>query len=201
MNSGCAAHNHSCPPASAGWPWSALARRASGAQWHALDLAHRSAVERPPRALSPVSNLPSAVPAVGARWRVRTGPAGAGHRLTGAWRTGSLRVLHRRHLRGGETRGKCVGKTTRGNGTTRMAMADRTGLPLAVHVDRATPHEVTLVVPTLAACFVDGRPARLIGDKAYDSDALDQRVAELGVDMIAPHRANRVKPKTQDGRP
>jgi transposase len=93
-----------------------------------------------------------------------------------------------------------VGKTTRGKGTKIMAMADRAGLPLAVHVEAASPHEVTLVEPTLATCFVDGRPKRLIGDKAYDSDLLDEALAAQGIEMIAPHRANR-RHKTQDGRP
>lgn len=43
-------------------------------------------------------------------------------------------------------------------------------------------------------------PTRLIGDRAYDSDKLDTELAELGVEMIAPHHPNR-KRKTQDGRP
>ena len=29
----------------------------------------------------------------------------------------------------------------------------------------------------LAGCFLDELPKRLIGDKAYDSDALDQQMA------------------------
>jgi hypothetical protein len=45
-----------------------------------------------------------------------------------------------------------------------MAIADRTGLPLAIHVAAASPHEVTLVEATLAERFVAARPARLIGD-------------------------------------
>jgi transposase len=44
-------------------------------------------------------------------------------------------------------------------------------------------------------------PERLIGDKAYDADALDQTLAEeYGIEMISPNRSNR-KRKTQDGRP
>jgi transposase len=81
-----------------------------------------------------------------------------------------------------------------------MTVADCAGLPLAVHIAAASPHEVTLVEPTLATCFVDSRPERLIGDKAYDSDALDEALAAQGMEMIAQHRANR-KHKTQDGRP
>lgn len=98
-------------------------------------------------------------------------------------------------------RGDCVGKTKRGKGTKIMAIADRAGLPLAVDVTSASPHEVTLVEGTLAACFVDERPEHLIGDKAYDSDPLDERLAAQGIELIAPHRRNRKKPKTQDGRP
>src|SRR4030095_16024538 len=30
-----------------------------------------------------------------------------------------------------------------------------------------------------------------IGDKAYDSDTLDESLKEQGIEMIAPHRANR----------
>jgi transposase len=40
----------------------------------------------------------------------------------------------------------------------------------------------------------------LIGDKAYDSDPLDAALLEEGIEMIAPHRNNRKRPKTQDGR-
>ena len=44
-------------------------------------------------------------------------------------------------------------------------------------------------------------PDRLIGDKAYDSDKLDERLwNERGVKLIAPHRRGRKRPATQDGR-
>ena len=82
-----------------------------------------------------------------------------------------------------------------------MAIADRTGLPIALHVSSATPHEVTLVERTLESRFTTHEPARLIGDKAYDSDPLDQQLRARGIELIAPHRAKRRKAKTQDGRP
>lgn len=53
---------------------------------------------------------------------------------------------------------------------------------------------------TLAECFLNELPERLIGDRAYDSDPLDEQLAGLGVELIAPHKSNRSKPKTQDGR-
>ena len=59
---------------------------------------------------------------------------------------------------------------------------------------------MTLVQDTLANAFVDEPLARLIGDSAYDSDRLDEELAETGVEMIAPHRSTR-KNRTQDGRP
>lgn len=82
-----------------------------------------------------------------------------------------------------------------------MAIADGTGLPLAVSIESASPHEVTLVEQTLDECFLEEAPTRLIGDKAYDSNALDQRLLEQrGIELIAPHLPTRRR-KTQDGRP
>lgn len=80
-----------------------------------------------------------------------------------------------------------------------MAIAEKSGLPVAMRITSASPHEVTLVEATLQARVVEPAPAHLVGDKAYDSDPLDARLASQGVDLIAPHRANR-KTKTQDGR-
>jgi transposase len=82
-----------------------------------------------------------------------------------------------------------------------MAVCDRHGRPVAALVASPLPHEVTLVAATLAHCFVAARPARLVGDRAYDSDPLDRALAAAGTQLIAPHRANRRKPRTQDGRP
>ena len=113
----------------------------------------------------------------------------------------SLGMLHRRHLRGGEKGGSKVGKTKRGKGTKLMVIADAHGLPLAVHTASASRYFVTLVEATLDETVTVGRPQRLVGDRAYDSDPLDQKLAQCGIELIAPHRKNRVKPASQDGRP
>jgi hypothetical protein len=82
-----------------------------------------------------------------------------------------------------------------------MAVTDRTGLPIAVGIASASPHEVTLVEETLDQGFLSEAPERLIGDCAYDSDALDRRLwDERRIELIAPHRRNR-KHITQDGPP
>lgn len=81
-----------------------------------------------------------------------------------------------------------------------MAVADGAGIPVAIHTAPANPHEITLVEATVAERFIEATPARLIGDRAYDSDRMDAQMAAKGIDLIAPHRANRTKPNTQDGR-
>jgi len=82
-----------------------------------------------------------------------------------------------------------------------MAVADSNGLPVAVCVASASPHEVKLVEQTLDNMLIDEAPELLIGDKAYDSDPLDERLRrERGVELVAPHKANRKKEPTQDGR-
>jgi transposase len=82
-----------------------------------------------------------------------------------------------------------------------MAICDRHGLPVAVHVASASPDEGHLVPATLDARFVRPLPTRLIGDRGYDSDPLDARLRQdYGIEMIARHRRNR-RIATQDGRP
>ena len=63
----------------------------------------------------------------------------------------------------------------------------------------ANHHEVTLVQLSFDFYMIEAKPHNLIGDKAYDSDVLDEQLRKDGVEMIAPHRSNR-KLKTQDGR-
>ena len=82
-----------------------------------------------------------------------------------------------------------------------MAISDGHGLPLAVHVASASPHETKLVAVTLAGRFLASAPERLIGDRAYDSDPLDAQIRQqFGVELIAPHNSTRTRRATQDGR-
>jgi hypothetical protein len=61
-------------------------------------------------------------------------------------------------------------------------------------VASASRHETKLVEPTLDQRFLAESPERMvIGDRAYDSDPLDQRIYErYGVQLIAPHKFVRV---------
>lgn len=54
-----------------------------------------------------------------------------------------------------------------------MAVADRHGLPVAICVESATPHEVKLATNTLVQMVIPDAPQNLVGDNAYDSDKLD----------------------------
>lgn len=109
-------------------------------------------------------------------------------------------MLCGRDVCSGQKRGRLVGKTKRGKGTKIMGIADGHGLPLALRAESAAPAEVKLVEQTLEERIVADVPERLIGDKAYDSDNLDQSLMEnYGTEMIAPNRAKRRQ--TQDGRP
>jgi transposase len=96
--------------------------------------------------------------------------------------------------------GAGIGKTKRGKGVKIMGIVDRNGLPLAVCTHAANHHEVTLVQLTFDFYMIEAKPEKLIGDKAYDSDDLDDDLGKQGIDMIAPHRSNRIKEQTQDGR-
>ena len=112
-----------------------------------------------------------------------------------------------RELRAREKRGCGVGKTKRGKGTKWMVLVDGQGIPLGALLASASPHEVTLAEATLAQVRVPQRrgrprqnPPRVIADKGYDSDPLRSRLKRRGIELIVPHKSNRRKPPTQDGR-
>ncbi len=50
----------------------------------------------------------------------------------------------------------------------------------------------------ISICLQD--PKRLFGDMAYDSDPLDKSLRRKRIKLIAPHRSNRIKKATKDGR-
>jgi len=119
------------------------------------------------------------------------------------------RIVSGRQFCSGEKRGCGVGKTKRGKGTKWMVVVDGRGLPLGNYLHSASPAEVKLAETTLAAIRVGrshhaGRPRqkpmRVIADKAYDSDPLRKRLQRRGIELICPHKKNRVRPATQDGR-
>ena len=93
-----------------------------------------------------------------------------------------------------------IGPTKRGKGMKIMAIVDRHGLPLSVSTHAANHHEVRLVQLCFDFYMIEAKPETLIGDRAYDSDPLDNDLRKDGIEMVAPHRSNRRKCATQDGR-
>ena len=81
-----------------------------------------------------------------------------------------------------------------------MAVVTEQSRPLALKVASATPFETTFVEQTLKDRFAKAKIRRLVGDRAYDSDPLDKKLKRKGIELIAPHKRNRRKKKTQDGR-
>lgn len=98
--------------------------------------------------------------------------------------------------------GRAVGLTRKGKGTKLQVIVDAQGLPLGLSVAPASTGETAMVQGTLAFMEPEVQPDKLIGDKGHDCDALDEALAALDIEMIAPHRSNR-RPDTatQDGRP
>ncbi|MDR0352218.1 MAG: IS5 family transposase [Opitutaceae bacterium] len=97
--------------------------------------------------------------------------------------------------------GNGVGLTRKGKGTKIQVVVDGSGLALDVSSAGADTGKPQRVQQTLDLFDEQTQPPRLIGDKAYDSDLLDELLAELGIERIAPHRRNRLpENRTQDGR-
>lgn len=112
----------------------------------------------------------------------------------------SRRVVCRRDVFVRKKRGEKVGKTKRGKGTKLMVLTDGHGIPLGLDTASASPHEVTLIEPLLEKRVLRRKPLRLIYDAAADSDPLRARLLRRGIELISPHRTNRIKSPTQDGR-
>ena len=191
--------------------WPSVAGNACGVERRAVGSGQRSAVARAVGEVSAVSDLPPAFSAVGAQRQ-----AGGGAEDSGASSARARQAEPRRSVRGCDLserkkRGLAVGLTKRGKGTKIVALAAANSLPrgpqrpvvgaaLDVSVQSASPVECKLIEEVLAGSFLDELPARLIGDKAYDSDALDRHLSEeYGIELISPNRRSRRR-KTQDGR-
>lgn len=81
-----------------------------------------------------------------------------------------------------------------------MLCTEGHGLPIAALVSSANPAEVTLIEPLLKARVIRRRSPNLLYDMAADSDPLRTRLKRQGLELICPHRKNRKKRQTQDGR-
>ena len=72
--------------------------------------------------------------------------------------------------------------------------------PVQIFGAGSNHHEVRLVQLCFDFYLIEAKPENLVGDRAYDSDPLDDSLRQEGIELIAPHRSNRVKAPTQDRR-
>jgi hypothetical protein len=83
-----------------------------------------------------------------------------------------------------------------------MAIADRLGLLIGIHIEPRNRFDRVLTERTLDATFVAKLPPRLIADKASDGGALSRRLAEeRGIERIDALASRRSGEKKQAGRP
>ena len=165
-----------------------------------MGAAKRRPLERPAGAFPVSSHLLASLPRLdrGRRLDESLGETAALPRSRRSHPVG--RRDRRRNVFLGEKRGLCVGKTKRGKGTKTMVLTDGRGLPLAAEIASASPHESTLIEPLLEHRLLLKKPRRLLYDLAADNDELRTRLARRGVELVCPHRKNRQRPPTQDGR-
>jgi transposase len=97
-------------------------------------------------------------------------------------------------------RGAGVAYGKDGKGTKLMILTDGEGTPLAVTLAGANRAEVTRIEPLIEHRVTRRKPKRLLYDPAADSDSLRNRLKLQNVELICPHRKNRTRAATQDGR-
>src|SRR6202521_5826180 len=189
--------------------WPSVDREPSRAGWHFVDSAERGPLAGLARGVSASLDLLAAAAGLGGAGRLDESLARVSERMDGPPAVKVERIVLGRELCSREKRGCGVGKTKRGKGTKWMVVVDGRGLPLGNSLHSASPGEVTLAETTLATIRVGMRhragrprqkPLRVIADKAYDSDPLRKRLRKRGVELLCPHKTNRVRPATQDGR-
>lgn len=80
-------------------------------------------------------------------------------------------------------------------------VTDARGIPLATVVVAANRAETDLIEDAIDDIPVPlPKQVPVIADRGYDSDALRDRLKDQGIDLVCPHRKNRVKPSRNDGR-
>lgn len=81
-----------------------------------------------------------------------------------------------------------------------MLMVEGEGMPLSAFTTEASTSELHAVETLVDERMTERKPKRLLYDKAADADWLRDALALRGIALICPHRRNRTKPATQDGR-
>jgi transposase len=97
-------------------------------------------------------------------------------------------------------KGTGVGKKKRGEGTKVMAIADASGLPIAVWAGAASRHELQYVQNTVQARIIKERLRRLSAETKLITAMACIKNFKNKASTFSPHRSNRRKTPTQYGR-
>jgi transposase len=89
--------------------------------------------------------------------------------------------LRRRGKRGAFE--QAIGRSRGGRTTTLHALTDAAGRPRVLLIAPGNQHDVTMAAPLLSAA---GPIARLIADKAYDTNPLRRLLVEQGTEAVTP---------------
>lgn len=119
------------------------------------------------------------------------------------WHSRRGRTIRRRNLCPCPKRGFEIGNTKVGKGSKIEIVTDANGIPIGAATAAANTAETALIGPALnsiPATIELPKGVPVIADKAYDSDPLREDLAAAGFTLLSPHRDNRVKPSTNDGR-
>ena len=82
-----------------------------------------------------------------------------------------------------------------------LIAVDARGLPIAVESCLPRPHAATLAQGLFDFMLTQQVPQRVVGDKAWDSDALDRAFAARGMELIVPRGSGgRPENRTEEGR-
>ena len=81
-----------------------------------------------------------------------------------------------------------------------MAICDGNSLPVSVAIHSASPSEMKLAAGTFEGRVIPNRPAMMVMDRGYDSNAVRSFFAGCGVEPVVPARKNNKRAAHQDGR-
>ena len=81
-----------------------------------------------------------------------------------------------------------------------MLLVDGAGTPVSTCTTAANTSEVHAIETLVDVRHIEQTPRHLLYDQAADCDWLRESLARRDVALVCPHRRNRKKPATQDGR-
>ena len=165
-----------------------------------VDSQHRRTVAHAASDLSELQNRASPVSVLMLQRGFASNSDGCCQRASRQRGAGRRREFHRRDLCNGQGRGRGDRPDQAWKRHENHGDSGSHGLPLSVSTHAANHHEVRLVQLCFDFYMIEAKPEIVIGDRAYDSDPLGNDLRKDGIELVAPHRSNRRKCATQDGR-